>query len=198
MFRRRNRKAPEPEPKPEPKALPVERSPDPKPKPAAPKATSQAAEPPKTEKKNVALLRKEDVDQPSARAGGTGALLGRGTRFEGKLTFEGTVEIEGEFVGDIVSKGHLQIGKDAKVEGTVTVKSAVVSGEVGGTITTSGPLELRSTARVHGDLNVETLVVEKGAWFGGTVQMRKAGQPGPAPRGVANGAPPVVAPPKVT
>lgn len=196
MFRRRNRKAPEPEPQPEQKALAVEALPDPK--PAAPPVSKKASEPPKTEKKNVALLRKEDVDQPSARAGGTGALLGRGTRFEGKLTFEGTVEIEGEFVGDIVSKGHLKVGKDAKVEGTIAVKSAVISGQVGGTITTSGPLELRSTARVHGDLNVETLVVEKGAWFGGTVQMRKAGQPGPAPRGVTNEAPPVVAPPKVT
>ena len=30
-----------------------------------------------------------------------GALLGRGARFEGKLTFEGTVEIQGEFYGEI-------------------------------------------------------------------------------------------------
>lgn len=145
----------------------------------------------------MALLRKEDIDQPGSR--GTGALLGRGSRFEGKLTFEGTVEIEGQFVGDIISRGHLTVGKDAKVEGTIQVQSAVFSGEVGGSITTAGALELKSTARVTGDLNVETLVVEKGAFFEGTIKMRKGGNQAPIRAVAADGeAPPVVAPPKRT
>lgn len=146
----------------------------------------------------MALLRKEDIDQPGSR--GAGALLGRGSRFEGKLTFEGTVEIEGQFVGDIISRGHLTVGKDAKVEGTIQVQSAVFSGEVGGSITTAGALELKSTARVTGDLNVETLVVEKGAFFEGTVKMRKGGGQAPmrAVTADAGEAPPVVAPPKRT
>lgn len=141
---------------------------------------------------------KEDIDQPGSR--GAGALLGRGSRFEGKLTFEGTVEIEGQFVGDIISRGHLTVGKDAKVEGTIQVQSAVFSGEVGGSITTAGALELKSTARVTGDLNVETLVVEKGAFFEGTVKMRKGGGQAPmrAVTADAGEAPPVVAPPKRT
>ena len=51
----------------------------------------------------VALLRREDMQRSPATGGSTGALLGRGCRFEGKLTFEGTVQIDGEFFGDIDS-----------------------------------------------------------------------------------------------
>lgn len=122
----------------------------------------------------AALLRREDMTRTnSGSSGDTGALLGRGSRFEGKLTFEGTVQIDGEFYGDIDSPGHLIVNKGARIEGTVTVASAIVSGEVQGTITTTGTLELRSTARINGELNIESLTVEKGAFFEGQVKMAK-------------------------
>ncbi len=186
MFRKRNRVVDDPppetpEPKPEPRAA-REQTPDPKP----------AAKPAQMERAPMALLNEEDGRRSKARA--SGALLGRGSRFEGKLTFEGTVEIEGQFVGDIISRGQLIVGQEAKVEGTIQVQSAVISGEVGGSVTTAGALELKSTARVTGDLSVESLVVEKGAFFEGTVKMRKGGAQG---RPVEAGeAPPVVAPPR--
>lgn len=148
-------------------------------------------------------MKREDLQNAPGRGGTSGALLGRGSRFKGKLTFEGTVVIEGEFIGDIESEGHLEVGKDAKVDGTIQVKSAVVSGEVGGTITTSGELELKATARVTGDLDVKSLVVERGATFDGSVKMRgtSRGAPGRAMAGAlapSGEAPPIVAPPKGT
>ena len=85
---------------------------------------------------NVSLLRREDMQQPS-RPGQGGALLGRGCRFDGKLTFEGTVQIDGEFIGSIDSPGHL-IVSDAMIEGTINVASAIISGTVKGKITTTG------------------------------------------------------------
>lgn len=147
-------------------------------------------------------MKRQDLQNAPGRGGTSGALLGRGSRFKGKLTFEGTVVIEGEFIGDIESEGHLEVGKDAKVDGTIQVKSAVISGEVGGTVTTSGELELKSTARVTGDLDVQSLVVERGASFDGSVKMRGAGRtPGRAMAGAGalaapGEAPPIVAPPK--
>ena len=41
----------------------------------------------------------------AASTGELNALLGRGTRFEGKLTFEGRVRIDGHFVGEVFSEG---------------------------------------------------------------------------------------------
>ena len=119
-----------------------------------------------------ALLAADDL-RPSSASHSTnqGALLGRGARFEGKLTFEGTVEIQGEFYGEINSNGHLAVSPDARIEGTVEVASAVISGHLKGNIKTSGTLDLRTSAHVVGEIEVESLTVEKGAYFQGQVTM---------------------------
>ncbi len=121
----------------------------------------------------MALLRKEDVAPPAPERPENGALLGRGTRFEGKLAFEGTVRIDGEFYGEIASEGHLVIGESALVDGTVKVGSAVVSGRLKGSVVTTGALDLKAAARVYGELAVDTLVVERGALFEGHVRMTR-------------------------
>ena len=100
-----------------------------------------------------------------------GAILGRGCRFEGKLSFDGTVQIDGEFYGDIDSAGHLVVSEGAKIDGTVNVASAVVSGNMTGKVATSGTLELTSTASLVGELVVDSLTIERGAHFQGEVKM---------------------------
>lgn len=199
MFGRRKRRADEP--KSAPRSA-VRDGPD---RPRALPPAEPADEPAQravfeTTATKEAPVKREDLQNAPGRGGNHGALLGRGSRFKGKLTFEGTVVIEGEFIGDIESEGHLEVGKDAKVDGTIQVKSAVVSGEVGGTITTSGELELKASARVTGDLDVKSLVVERGATFDGTVKMRGTGAaaraPGRSQMASPGEAPPIVAPPK--
>ncbi len=126
----------------------------------------------------MALLRKEEVERsatpPPPRDTEAGALLGRGTRFEGKLSFEGTVRIDGEFAGEVTSDGHLLVGESGRVEGDVKVGSAAISGQLKGSIQTAGALELASSARVTGDLVVESLVMARGAFLEGTVKMTRA------------------------
>lgn len=119
----------------------------------------------------MALLRKEDVQQPKASPP-LGALLGVESRFEGRLSFEGTVQIDGVFVGEVVSDGTLIIGETAHLEGAINVGEAVVSGTVSGDIRVHGTLELRATGRMTGDLVVGTLITERGAFLDGTVKMQ--------------------------
>ena len=52
-------------------------------------------------------------------------LLGRGATFEGKLTFEGTVRIDGRFKGEVFSDDVLVIG-----EGAIVGACSVVTGSV--------------------------------------------------------------------
>ena len=47
------------------------------------------------------------------------ALLDRGSYFEGKLTFEGTVRIGGHFKGEIFTKDTLIINEGAYVEAQI-------------------------------------------------------------------------------
>ncbi len=96
------------------------------------------------------------------------ALLGRGTRFEGKLTFEGRVRIDGAFKGEISSEEILVIGEGAEIEaeiqaGTVIVRGGVVTGN----IRASHGIELYVPARVTGNLHAPEVFLDKGVQFTG-------------------------------
>lgn len=125
----------------------------------------------------MALLRREDVepkDHKEAAEPEPGAILGKGSRFEGKLGFDGTVRIDGEFKGDIVSEGKLVVGENAHIDGNVSVGVAVVSGALVGTLKAKTLVELKPHARVNGEISTASLVIERGAQFDGTVKMSKA------------------------
>ena len=62
------------------------------------------------------------------------AFLGKGAEFTGKLMFNGSVRIDGDFKGDIFGNGTLVIGEGAEVEADIRVDSVLVSGEVRGQI----------------------------------------------------------------
>ena len=72
-------------------------------------------------------------------------LLGRGSEFEGKLTFEGTVRIDGKLKGEVFSEDTLVVGEGATVEAEVEIGEIIIQGTV---IGTSGRLAaLRSMLR---------------------------------------------------
>src|SRR3981081_177558 len=60
------------------------------------------------------------------------ALLGKGSQFEGKLLFEGTVRIDGKFSGEIISTDTLIVGEGAEVKANVQVGSLVCLGDYQG------------------------------------------------------------------
>src|SRR3981081_4026970 len=103
------------------------------------------------------------------------ALLGRGSQFDGKLTFEGTVRIDGTFTGEISTNDMLIIGEGAKVTADITCGSVIVNGEVNGNIKASEMVELHKPARVKGDVATPSLMIEKGVMFDGTAKMESAG-----------------------
>ena len=56
-----------------------------------------------------------DAEQEECNLGHVTAILDSGASFEGKLTFEGTVQIGGEFKGEIFTKDTLVINKGSFV-----------------------------------------------------------------------------------
>ena len=58
------------------------------------------------------------------------ALLGRGTRFEGKLYFEGRVRVDGVFKGEIKSDDTLIIGDGAEVHAEIDVATVIIRGGI--------------------------------------------------------------------
>lgn len=100
------------------------------------------------------------------------SLLGAGTRYEGKLFFEGRVRIDGEFSGDVQSDGLLIIGPEAVVRGTIEVGTLIVhGGQVQAEIRAQELVELHAPARVRGDIHTKALFLDRGVQFEGACTM---------------------------
>lgn len=100
------------------------------------------------------------------------ALLGRGTRFEGKLYFEGRVRIDGVFKGEIKSDDTLIIGDGAEVNAEIDVATLIVRGGiVHGNIKASQSLEIHAPGKVIGNVHSPSLFIERGVEFQGSCRM---------------------------
>ena len=112
-----------------------------------------------------------------------------GAAFEGKLTFDGTVRIDGRFKGEVFSDDVLVIGEGAQVEATIDVGEVIIQGTVVGNITAKRSIEIHAPGRVKGDLHTPSLQIDKGVIFEGRSFMEQAqqakasppAQPKPAP-----------------
>lgn len=105
-------------------------------------------------------------------------LLDKGAEFEGKLTFEGKVQINGRFRGEIFSEGTLIIGEGAEVDAKIEIDTVIIQGQVTGNILAKRRIEMHPPAVVKGDIISPGLVVSEGAVFEGNCSMGRepAGQ----------------------
>jgi cytoskeletal protein CcmA (bactofilin family) len=148
----------------------------------------------------MAMLRREDeVQNPPASGvanlpsrpptGELNALLGKGSSFEGKLLFEGSVRIDGKFTGEIISTDMLIIGEGAEVKGEISVGSLVIVGDYSGNAKAAKSIELKAPAKVRGGLTTASVIIERGVFFDGTCKMDTTGEkPGTMPPPAANAA----------
>jgi len=106
-----------------------------------------------------------------AKLGEVHTLLGKGSEFEGKLTFEGQVRIDGTFSGQIFTKDVLVIGDGAKVTGEINAGTIIVNGTVEGDIRATEAVELHQPGRVKGTIETPSLSMDKGVIFEGGCKM---------------------------
>ena len=109
--------------------------------------------------------------------GESNTLLGRGSEFEGKLTFEGTVRIDGVLRGEVFSDDVLIVGEGARVEASVDVGEIIIQGTVVGNIKAKRAIEILAPGRVKGDLTTPVLQIDKGVVFEGRSFMEGVAAP---------------------
>ncbi|HET6439328.1 MAG TPA: polymer-forming cytoskeletal protein [Anaeromyxobacter sp.] len=129
----------------------------------------------------MAMLKRDDLTSVPAGAGDLNALLGRGSEFEGKLTFEGTVRIDGKFTGTIVTNDVLVVGEGARIQAEITCGTIIVHGEVQGDVKAKGAVELHQPARMKGNIETPSLMIEKGVTFEGQCKMDVVAEKGGKP-----------------
>jgi cytoskeletal protein CcmA (bactofilin family) len=98
-------------------------------------------------------------------------LVGRGSHFEGKMTFEGTVRVDGSFSGEIVSDDTLIIGETAEVRAELDVATVIIYGTVYGNIHATGSIQLKPDSHLVGNIVTPSLIVEPGSAFDGSCRM---------------------------
>ena len=130
----------------------------------------------------MAMLKRDET--PVAAVGNDlNALLGRGSEFDGKLSFEGTVRIDGRFTGTIVTSDTLVIGEGAQVNAEISCGTLIVHGAIAGNVKAAVVVELHPPARVTGNIETPALLVQRGVAFNGQCKMEPAARPlsGPVP-----------------
>jgi len=121
--------------------------------------------------------RREDADltpEPTAaQSERITSVMGEGTKYQGKLTGEGGVRIEGTFDGEIRLDGLLVVGTTGRVTcEDLRARSVIVAGTVRGDITAQ-KVEIRASGRVWGNVTTITFATEEGAFLRGQIQMEE-------------------------
>ncbi len=121
--------------------------------------------------KNRKQLKNETIKDVPMGKGDIKAFLGSGSSFEGKLVFDEIVRLDGDFTGEVASKGALIIGESATVKAEVEVETLTISGKFHGNIKARCKVELKRPAQVNGNIETPALSMEEGVIFNGSVKM---------------------------
>lgn len=98
-------------------------------------------------------------------------ILGKGVSFKGVAYFEGTVQIDCQFEGEIHSKGTIVIGEHAVMRGAITAGTLISGGKIKGNITATDKVQLLKSGVLIGDVCVPCFSMEEGAYFKGVTDM---------------------------
>lgn len=141
----------------------------------------------------MALFEKSSKNEENAVSPKTGGadvdtLLGKGSEFEGKLSFKGQVRIDGKYGGQIQTDDVLVVGPSARVNAEISAGTVIISGQVEGIIRASSVVELHKGAKVKGTIEAPAVTMEREVTFDGTMKMegltgaRAALSPPPGPK----------------
>jgi cytoskeletal protein CcmA (bactofilin family) len=136
----------------------------------------------------MALTPAQSNSSATASSGEVTTLLGRGSEFEGKLSFEGTVRVDGKLSGEIFTDDVLIIGEGAEVNAEISVGAIIIEGTVHGNIHAKRSVEIHTPARVKGNISTPSLSIDKGVVFDGQCQMEQNGASAGAGKSRASGA----------
>ena len=110
---------------------------------------------------------------PVTEIGMIKTVFGEKTNFDGILKFKTSLQINGNFRGEIISDGYLLVGKTAYIKANIKSKVVIIEGNVEGDIIADDRLELRDTAKLIGNIKTRKLRIADGVLFEGNCEMIK-------------------------
>lgn len=99
------------------------------------------------------------------------AFLGPGSQFEGKLSFDEMVRLDGRFIGEVRSSDTLVVGDSGEIEGDLFVGCLILSGHFKGNVVATERVELLEPAHVEGVIEAPLLKIDEKVIFNGEIKM---------------------------
>lgn len=99
------------------------------------------------------------------------SIIGENAHFHGEFTLQGSLRIDGEFSGKIVTEGKVLVGPSGHIKTNIQALKVIVAGKVDGNIIALESVHLLSSAQVTGDIISANLVIDDGVKFEGRVKI---------------------------
>jgi len=106
-----------------------------------------------------------------AASGEVNAYLGKGSKVAGKLTFEGTVRVDGQVEGEVAAQDTLIVGETAIVNAQILGSTIIIKGKVTGDITARKRVEIKAPGKLFGNVTTRCLIIQEGVIFEGHCSM---------------------------
>ncbi len=102
------------------------------------------------------------------------ATIGKSLAIKGEVSGSESLYIDGRVEGSINLVGHrVTVGRNGIVSASVTAREIVILGRVQGMMKASDRLHIRSEGALTGDVVTERISIEDGAYFKGSIDIRK-------------------------
>ncbi|HHQ48936.1 MAG TPA: polymer-forming cytoskeletal protein, partial [Acidobacteria bacterium] len=98
------------------------------------------------------------VSQGPASAPRDVTVIGRGTRFEGKITGSADMLVEGEVGGAIDGGGTITIAEPGTVKANLHARVVVIAGTVTGDVSADEKIELQPSATLKGNITAPRIL----------------------------------------
>lgn len=99
--------------------------------------------------------------------------LVKGTVVEGTITSESDIRVDGIIKGILTCKAKVIIGPSGFITGEVRCQNAMIEGKFDGKLRVAELLSIKETAEVTGDVATGKLLVQPGAIFNVTCNMKE-------------------------
>jgi cytoskeletal protein CcmA (bactofilin family) len=117
------------------------------------------------------------------------AHIGKSVIIKGELSGSEDLYLDGQVEGSIDLRDHsLIVGPNSQVRASIFARDVSIQGKVDGNVIGVNRVELKKSALLNGNIDTQRIVIEDGAFFKGSIDIRK-GEPAKPQTATAAGTP---------
>ena len=134
------------------------------------------AQPNREVSQSMSSMPMRSYDTPGT--GGGSATIGKAVMVKGQIFSREDLIIDGEVEGTVEAQEHrVTVGPNGKVHAGVKAREIVVLGSITGNVEAADKIDIRKDAKLIGDIKTARIVIEDGAYFKGSIDIVKGGEP---------------------